>query len=507
MLGLGIMLGPATTSIPQFVLIINWILEGDFKNKFDTLKKNKIYLVIFSVFVLHLIGWAYSQDVKAGFEDIKVKLPIILLSTVFFSTSTLSTKELFNFFYAFLIGTFLNLSWCIIYKLNHADIESRDVSRFMSHIRLGLYVNMAVAIALYLFTKINNRLLKMPLTMLMAFYIFSLFFLGLATGLVNFVITTCIFALYITFTKKISKIYIAGSILIIVSIIFYSFFHIKQFYKTQFTLNKTEYNAPKTLSKLGNEYSHDINNTQTENGNKVLLNVQPIEIINWWNSHFNKDSIIISKQKNIRRYEEIVRYLTSKGLPKEKEGMNMLSDTDFENIKNNITNYKYPTWNYVDKRLYELIWEYSEFKGNRNVNGHSLHMRYYFLKAAIRVITHAPVFGVGTGDVQTEMNNSYNETNTPLVKEWWKRPHNQFITITVAFGFIGLIIFLISLIYPLIKLKSEINSVYWVFFATLIFSFLFEDTLESQPGATFYAVFNSILLSVFYFKKYSKNNS
>ena len=57
------------------------------------------------------------------------------------------------------------------------------------------------------------------------------------------------------------------------------------------------------------------------------------------------------------------------------------------------------------------------------------------------------MFGVGTGDVQTELNKTYMETDSPLSKEWYKRPHNQYLTITVALGLFGLIIFLIIMIY------------------------------------------------------------
>lgn len=499
------MLGPAATSIPQFILIINWLLEGNFKNKFSQLKQNKVYLVLFAVFVLHLMGWIYSQEVGAGFEDIKVKLPIILLATVFFSTKALSQKELFNFFYSFLLGCALNLGWCMIYKATHINLEGRDVSRFMSHIRLGLFTNMAIAIALYLITKIKNNSIKIALIAIVSFFIFALLTLGLATGLVNLIITVFTLVIYYLFQKKLSAKYLITIIVVFSSFLLFSYFHIKQFYSSQFTLNNSTYNVPKTLSLLGNEYSNTITNTQMENGNKVLLNVQPIEIINWWNTKFSDDSIIINRSQNVRRYEEIVRYLTSKELPKEKAGMDLLTTTDIENIKNNITNVNYPSWNYVDKRLYELVWEYAEFKGNRSINGHSLHMRYYFLKAAFQLIAKNPLFGVGTGDVQIEMNKTYLETQTPLIKEWWKRPHNQFVTITVAFGFIGLIVFLISLVYPLIHLKSQLNSVYLVFFSILVFSFLFEDTLESQSGATFYALFNVVLLSIFYSNKNQNN--
>ena len=66
---------------------------------------------------------------------------------------------------------------------------------------------------------------------------------------------------------------------------------------------------------------------------------------------------------------------------------------------------------------------------------------------------------------------------------------------SVAFGFVGLIIFLISLFYPLIKLKKQLFVLYFPFFVLLISSFILEDTLESQAGMAFYVTFNTLFLS------------
>jgi O-antigen ligase len=144
--------------------------------------------------------------------------------------------------------------------------------------------------------------------------------------------------------------------------------------------------------------------------------------------------------------------------------------------------------------------EYDEFRNKRNINGHSLTMRLYFWKAALHVIKAHPVFGVGTGDVQNAINEAYEETGSPLNITWRKRPHNQFITITVALGITGLIIFLFALFYPPIRYRKWIPALYWPFFIIAVLSFLTEDTLETQAGLTFFAVFNSLFISAAWFR-------
>ncbi len=110
-------------------------------------------------------------------------------------------------------------------------------------------------------------------------------------------------------------------------------------------------------------------------------------------------------------------------------------------------------------------------------------------------------FGVGTGDVQMQMEKSYLSSASPLVKEWYKRPHNQFLTITVALGLFGLTAFLYSLFYPPFKLKRLLSKVYFGFMLVYFISFLSEDTVETQAGVTFFAFFNTFLLAEAYFKR------
>jgi O-antigen ligase len=195
----------------------------------------------------------------------------------------------------------------------------------------------------------------------------------------------------------------------------------------------------------------------------------------------------------------LLRYLTSKGLSKDSASLSGLSGEDIQHIKSNITNYRMKDWSYFHKRIYELVNEYDEFTHNRTVNGHSLSMRLYFWKAAIHVIKHNFITGVGTGDVQAELNQAYKETEAPLTEDWYKRPHNQFLTITVALGILGVLIFIFQLFYPAMALRKELHWIYWPFFVMAVISFLIEDTLETQAGLTFYAFFNTLFVSMAYF--------
>src|SRR5690606_20776188 len=97
------------------------------------------------------------------------------------------------------------------------------------------------------------------------------------------------------------------------------------------------------------------------------------------------------------------------------------------------------------------------------VNGHSLTMRIYFWKAAFHTIKQNSLLGVGTGDMKQALNATYDEINSPLSQEWRIRPHNQFLSITLSLGIIGLLIFLFGIIYPAYALRKNLPKLFWAF--------------------------------------------
>ena len=482
------MLGAVPTSIPQFILVINWIIEGNFKTKWQQLKSSKIFWILLSVFLIHVIGVIYSHNLKDALQDLQINVPLLLLPVVFFSTKPSSLKELHLILYSFLAGCIINTLWCFIYSfmLHHTE-TIRHVSRFMNHIRFGLFLNMAICCCIYLFIKQKIVIKKIAFLVLALYFVFTLYILGLASGLFNFILLCLIFGLIIIFKQHLKIKIIAFAV--IITGVFLLVNYVKGIYHSQYALNKNEVSKKMTQNPV-EELS------QMENGNLVFVNIKNNELQQQWQLRFPTDSFNFAPQfHNINRYYVLLRYLSSKGLTKDSVGISKLNPQDFNAIKNNVTNYLYPNWGYLHKRIYELVNEFDELKHHRNVNGHSLTMRLYFWQAAFNIIKNNPVIGVGTGDVQDELNITYAKTNSPLTKEWQKRPHNQFITITVAFGFVGLIIFLISLFYPLIKLKKHLFVLYFPFFVLLISSFILEDTLESQAGMAFYVTFNTLFLS------------
>ncbi len=496
LLGFGMMLGTVPTSIPQFVLLINWLLEGRFAEKWQHLKSNKIFLVLASVFFMHLIGLAYTKDIEAGFNDIRTKIPLLLLPLLIFSSPVITLKELKWIALAFIVGCVCNVTWCLIYMYTKlGDQPLRHASRYMSHIRLSLFLNVAVLACYWCFSQFKNRIAIFLLVLTIIFFIIAMIKLALITAL--FILIFVLLVLVANFIRKQGMIYklIGISIVLIGCIGFGSF--LKSAYNEQFYVSNSPNNQVLLKSKSGRMYVNYPEYTQRENGFYVYRNMQFAEIQQEWNKRFPDDSIKYSPHFiNMKRSDVLVRYMSSLGLTKDSVGIAQLKWIDIKRIKNGITNCKASEWDGLRKRVYELFFEYNEFLSNSDASGHSLSMRLFFWSTACYIITNHPLIGVGTGDAQLSFNKTYKQLNVPLKKEWYLRSHNQFLAITVAFGFIGLLVFIFSLVYPVWVLKSHLPFLYMPFLGIALLSFLVEDTLETQTGLTFFAFFNTVLLSI-----------
>lgn len=492
-LAFGMMMGTVPTSVPQIILLCNWLLEADFKRKWQQLKSSFIFWSLSAAFLFHLLGLAWTSDFEHGLDDVRTKMPLMFLPLVFFSSKELSGKE-FNFvLLAFLAGSFTNTVWCLLYSfVLHNNEVIRNASRFMSHIRLGLYLNVAIVVCFWFASQWKTARARVFLGLLALYFLVVLGVLGLASGLVNFMILVFLMLCYGILRlpvvyKIIAGLALAGGACMV-------WFYIDTIRKEQLKVNKSPNNIQQRVSQSGLGYYHD-DVDQKENGNYVRINIQIEELQRGWKRIFPEDSFRFVPRHNVERFDVLVRYMASKGLMKDSVGLATLTKEDVENIRRNIVNYKYPSWSYLHKRTYELVNEYNEFISKGQVNGQSLTMRVYFWKAAWEIVKQNWLFGVGTGDVQEELNKTYVSTNSPLTKEWYKRPHNQFLTVTVALGFVGLIIFLISVFYPSVYLRSNLLWVYWLFLITAVLSFITEDTLETQAGLTFFAFFQSLFVS------------
>ena len=172
----------------------------------------------------------------------------------------------------------------------------------------------------------------------------------------------------------------------------------------------------------------------------------------------------------------------------------MLSDQDIRNIEHGIASVVYVDNPELYVRIYKIIWEYKRYQETHNPSGHSVMQRFEYWRAAGKIIERNWLTGVGTGDMDMAFQNEYNKMHSLLEPGFRWRSHNQFLAIFVAFGVFGLIWFIVTIVFPPLRMHKFHDYYYLTFFIIIILSMLTEDTIESQAGVTTYAFFSSFYL-------------
>ena len=503
-LAAGMLFGTVPTSIPQIILVVNWLLEKDFLWKWKQLKSNKIFWILACLFFLHIFGMFYTENTQRGLDDLRNKIPLILLPLVLFSTKPLNKKEFRLLLGIFFLSVFISSICCYLVYAGYTKktiIDVRKASVFMSHIRFSLFIAFAIIGLLYSSIKENNILIKTICFITTIWLLFFMYTLEMATGFLSLIIVGSFLLIVFSFKWLPKKVSLSFIIIIIGASVFVTnkaIYSLKMFNK----LPNNSSNILLSKTKNGRYYIQDTVCVMAENGNLITINFNDEELQKEWNKKSTLNFNSVDKKGNNLRFT-ILRYLASKGYTKDSVGIASLTNADIINIENSNTNFKYSVNSGLFGKWRELVYEYHNYKLGENPSGHSVTMRFEFWKTASYIINRSPVFGVGTGDIQDSFDSMYNETNSKLDSVWRLRCHNQYLAIGVAFGFFGLVIFLIYLIYPAFKLRKTLHYLYWPFFLIALLSFVTEDTLETQSGVTFFIFFQTLFLWLASFKETS----
>ncbi len=481
-------------SISQFILIGNWLVEGSLKLKMARFFKNKAALVVVSLFLIHVIGLLFTTDFYYALKDLRTKLPLLVLPIVLSTTAILTTKGFYRlmllYIGAVLAGTIISVYVSLTRQLD----DIREISIYISHIRFSLNICLAIFTLGYFIylRKIFSAPLKIVFFILIAWLIIYLFILESITGLSILLITSVFIFIGVIIRQKKPYLKIA-SFLIIIIIPLIAVLYVSNIIKENNYCEPIDYDTLDVLTSRGHFYNHDTLNFPIEDGKYTGIYLSRIELKESWNiiSEIDFDS---TDQRGQFIMYTLIRFLNSKGWRKDADAVERLNIEEIRLIENGVANINYLKKSKIRTRIKKLIWGINSYKCAGDPNGNTLTQRYEYWKASIELIKGNWFVGVGTGDMNKAFEEQYEKMNSKLLPRWRHRSHNQFLSITVAFGIFGFFWFLFTLIYPGIKTGKFNNYLYFVFFVIAMFSMLTEDTIESQAGVTFFAFFNCLLL-------------
>lgn len=488
---------PFLLSLSQFILAGNWLLEGEFKRKIQTLKTRPSVLFILSFFLVHIMWLIPTNNWNYALHDLKIKLPFLVFPIIVGTSVPLSLKEfklVLNLYLSSMVfATFVSAG--IYFGLGPDQAaDNRNSSLFISHIRFALMTVFAFSIAAsVLFNLANLRLVSRYFYLVTFLWLLvHLFFIGAFTSLVIAVLLFPVILSYVLKKiqsqqfKRIILLLSVFSFAIVTAYIAISLMRYLERKENQFDL------LPKQTIN-GNPYQYYAKENSFENGNRVWALICETELEQEWNKvsrlpYRGKDN----KGQQLRA--TLVRYMASMDLPKDSLGISRLSPEDIRMVEEGHTNFIFKNKWSVYARLYELFWETENYLKGNNPSGHSFSQRIEMAKNGLHVSANHFWFGTGTGDVNEEVMKQYQKGNTLLDPRWWFGPHNQYITLFIAFGMVGIALLLLGFIAAIFFEKKNAGYLFVSFLLIVLLSMVSEDTFETQAGASFTAFFLSLLL-------------
>lgn len=499
LMAMSLPLSKFTMSVAQFILVGNWLWEGNFRNKWQTIKSNKLIWVLLSIYLLHVVGVLWSTDLAYAAKDLRIKLPLLALPILIGTSAPLDFKRfrilLLLFAGAVFAGTVVSMYYYLGFSGEHI-YDPRYLSRFISHIRFSLLIVISIIALLWMILLQGNRfsvIVKLLMALAILWFSAFLFILDTLNGIAALVITVfCTLAWYAMFSK--SKLLKTSLLALVVGIPILAVVYFSMIVKQHYGIDtKEDLSALDSVSAAGTYYYHNKENKEMENGHYVWIYIADGEIQKEWRKRSDLPFDGLDK-KNNPLYGTVLRYMSSRGLRKDSVGISQLSDEEIAAIENGISSHRYFDKLGIDYRIEQTLYEFDNYMASGNPSGHSTTQRLEFWKAATGIIKANPIIGVGTGDLNAAYDQQYELMNSLLEEKYRFRAHNQFLSIGVAFGLLGLAWFIFSLAFPFITTKFNTGYLYTLFILITAVSMLTEDTLETQAGVSFFAFFNTLFL-------------
>ena len=487
---------PFGISLGTFILLGNWLLEGDFREKKKRALSRPGLLIFSSIFLLCLAGLLNTSNLSFGWHDIVIKVPLLVLPVLIATSSPLNTKEFKVVTAALLAGLWTAslagvLALAGILPVTIQDI--REIALFISHIRLALLTGLTLHILLYLLLYIRtlHRVEKILYVVSLGWFVFFLFLLKSGTSFL--MLGLFLLAAFIILIKK-SRNFMLKYFIIILGItgVLLS--------ATWFTHALARYYAKDPLpvqsetgvTMNGNPYDPPQNLAETENGHYIWLHVCEKELRRAWNSHSSLDYDGRDREGQELRMT-LLRYMTSLDYRKDSAGFSRMTPADIRNVENGMTNYLFANRLALYPSLYQILWEMDQYKKGK-LSGHSHVQRAEYLKTGWQIVRDHFWCGVGTGDVPDMFRFYYEKNHSSLAAGWRLRAHNQYLTYWITYGIFGFLYFLFAFFSPFFLEKKQHDYLALIFMIIAALSMLYEDTLETQAGVYFIAFFYSLLI-------------
>lgn len=480
-------------SLSQIILFVNWLAEGQHREKFQRFFSSRPALVFVSIYVVHIVFLFHSSDPDYGLSTLKSRLPVLLLPLMVVSSAPLSSKVwrwiMLAFSSAVTVVSLVSLQ--IYFVGDYADY--REISPFISHIRLSLMVALSVFLLFYLARNCfpGQRHWKVICLAMALWHVVYLVMLQSLTGIVVFLAVLLVLGLQQLFhgsrLRRVAALsalaaVLAGSVMLVASL-----------WQGVRHEEEVDLSSLDTHSAAGTPYLHDRQAPYRENGHRVYIYIAEGELREAWNNRSELDFDGDNRRGEPLKHV-LYRYMASRGLRKDAQGLGKLGPEEIEAVERGVPNVHYNNWPWVVTRMHQSLWELERYRTSGDPTGHTLAMRLEFWEAALLAIKEKPLFGWGTGDIRVAARYGLERSGSALEFERWMKPHNQYLSFAVLFGVPAALWILFAMIWPAVRMRGFGFLPFLAFFVILTVSMINEDTIDTQAGLSFFVFFYTMLL-------------
>ena len=225
----------------------------------------------------------------------------------------------------------------------------------------------------------------------------------------------------------------------------------------------------------GEAYMHRLDRRVTENGHFIWTEVAWGELANGWGLRSNMPFDEVKSR--------LIRFLASKGWPKDGAAVAALDAEEIRAIEAGYASVV--EWRGIGwvKRWNRIRFNWGQWLDGRRTSDASLLARSVYQQAAWSAISAnlGPGFligGVGSGDALSTLRESYERTLPDWPERDRHRPHQQYLSLCLGLGLVGLLLWLVAMGQAVRRTWA------WPSALVLALSGFSEDTLNTQAGVT-----------------------
>jgi len=493
-------------SIAQIVMAANWLVEGRFREKYDRLKENSHVVYLMLVFLVFVLGMFWtSNPLERLWVSLVDKVPFLTLPLMIASSRPLVKERIYSILGVFGISVLITSAIGFIMFVGDIRPYPSGLSPFIPHIRFSIQLVLAIFLLPWLAFEMQGKHLVKSIACLAALVLAAfMLYSGWLTAIVSFASAAgflLVREMLIPRRKFVRKI-VAGIVLLL-SLGFTAAILLVVARPVFLQLPMPVITGAER-TREGNPYWHDFENKSRENGHLVFWFIAEEELRRTW---AQRSAMCIDgpdQKGNTPLKGGIIRYLASRGLPKDSESLEMLQDYEIRAIENGVPNYLHNRWPAAIVRIHQTFWEINEYLRTGNPEGFSFAQRIELWKAALAAFSEKPILGWGKGGVHQAVNYGMDEINST----WQLRnqkPHSQYLLYLITLGVAGFatVAFLIG---SFIVRSGATRFLPFNLMLVVLFSAMAgEDLLDFQESITLFLLF-AVIFGIMLRKREMQHN-